>query len=210
MSQAQGDSPLTQAIERDTIELSLVRNDPFLRAQRLIGLAPKSGLGVARRALVLALVTWLPIAVWALFQGRAVAGSVEEPLLNHFGIHVRALLAIPMLVLAEAVLHGVTTRLMPQFVRAGLVPEREIERFRDTLRGIARLRDNTLPWVFVAGGVLALAMVSPNASANHELAWAGEAGHGFGFGAFWFSWVLRPIFSVLLLAWAWRLFLFFR
>jgi hypothetical protein len=145
----------------DDLALSLVRGDALLRAQRAIGLVPKSGLGIARRALALALFAWLPIALWALWRNQALPGAVDEPLLQHFGIHVRALLGIPLLVLAEGVSHGVTTRLMPQFVNAGLVRDADQERFRETLRGVARLRDRSLPWVVMAGFAFAVIVVAP-------------------------------------------------
>jgi hypothetical protein len=189
--------------------LSLVRGDALLRAQRAIGLVPRDGLGVVRRALVLALFTWAPIAVWALLQSRALPGSVEEPLLGHFGIHVRCLIAIPLLVIAEAVSHGVTTRLIPQFLNAGLVAEAEHERLREVLRGVARLRDRSLPWVMILALLVALLLIAPSPAADHELAWADEAVRSSDFGAFWFRWVMRPVVTVLLLAWLWRLLLAF-
>ncbi len=200
---------MTQTSDADSPEFSLVGSDPLLRVQRLIGLAPRKGLGVGRRALILAAVTWLPIAIWALFNGRAIAGTVDEPLLNHFGIHVRALLAIPLLILADGVSHGVTTRLIPQFLRAGLVRDSELEKFRAILRSTSRLRELTLPWVILGGIVLAVTMIAPSPAANHELNWTGEPSGSYGFGAFWFSWVLRPIFTALMLSWLWRLFLTF-
>jgi hypothetical protein len=187
----------------------LIRGDLLLRAQRAIGLVPRDGLGVGRRALVLALVAWAPIALWGLFRSRALPGGVEEPLLAHFGIHARCLVGIPLLVIAEAASHRVTTRLVPQFVDAGLVDEAGRARFRETLRGVARLRDQTLPWAALLGLLVAVLLVAPSPAANHELAWAGEPAGGFGFGAFWFTWVMRPIFTVLLLAWLWRLILAF-
>jgi hypothetical protein len=193
----------------DEAALSLVRGDALLRAQRAIGLVPRDGLGVARRALVLALFTWAPLAIAAALQNRALPGAVEEPLLGHFGIHVRCLVAIPLLVLAEAVSHGVTTRLIPQFLNAGLVVGAERERLREVLRGVAQLRDRTLPWVVVLGLVVTVLLVSPSPAADHELAWAGEPTGASGFGAFWFRWVMRPLFTVLLLAWLWRLLLAF-
>jgi hypothetical protein len=196
--------------DADDLALSLVRGDALLRAQRAIGLVPKQGLGVGRRALALALFSWAPVAVWALFQDRALPGTIDEPLLRHFGIHVRCLIAIPLFVIAEAVAHGTTTRLVPHFVRSGLVAGGEIDRFREVLRGVARLRDSTLPWVIIAGLVLAWMLLSPSPAATHELVWAGEPASGsFGFGAFWVSWVARPLFTVLLLAWLWRLLLVF-
>jgi hypothetical protein len=189
--------------------LSLVRGDALLRAQRAIGLVPRDGLGVGRRALVLALFTWVPVAVSALLQNRALPGAVQEPLLGHFGIHVRCLVAIPLLVVAEAVSHGVTTRLVPQFLNAGLVAGAERERLREVLRGVGRLRDRTLPWVVIVSLVFALLLVAPAPAADHELAWTGEAAPSFDFGVLWFRWVTRPVFTVLLLAWLWRLLLAF-
>jgi hypothetical protein len=187
--------------------VSLVRGDPLFRLQRAVRLIPQEGLGVARRALLLALVTWLPIAVWAVLASRAVAGTVQEPLLAHFGVHVRCLLAIPLFVIAEGVAHGVTSRLLPQFLRAGLVREADRERFFGILRGVVRLRDATLPWMLIGGGVAAWTFVSPVASDVHELTWAGEsdAPLGFGFGGWWFLVVARPIYLALLLGWLWRL-----
>lgn len=189
--------------------LSLIRGDVLFRAQRALGLVPADGLGVGRRALLFAAVAWAPLAITALVGRSALAGQASEPLLNHFGVHVRCLVAIPLLVVAEAVSHGVTTRLVPQFVNAGLVSDAARERFHETLRGVARLRDGTLPWVALLGVVVAVLLVSPSPAANHELAWAGDAAAGFGFGAFWFTWVVRPLFTVLLVAWLWRLVLAF-
>jgi hypothetical protein len=126
------------------LELSLVRGDAVLRLQRWIGLVPEGGLGVGRRAL--ALFTWLPLAVWAALSGRALPGGAGEPLLEHFGVQVRCLVAIPLFVIAEGVAHGVTTRLLPHFVHSGLISEADGPRFREILRSIARLRDRMLPW----------------------------------------------------------------
>ena len=135
--------------------LSLVRGEALLRLQRRIGLVPADGLGVARRALALALFTWLPITVWALLSGHALPGGAGEPLLTHFGVQVRCLVAIPLFVLAEGVAHGLTMRLVPHFVRSGLVSEADRPRFREILAGVARLRDRTLPWIVILGVVIA-------------------------------------------------------
>jgi hypothetical protein len=103
-------------------QLSLVRNDLFFRVQRAVGLIPATGLGIGRRALSLALVTFGPIAVWAAFANRALPGAAtSEPLFQHFGVTVRCLVAIPLLVIAEGVAHAMTTRLLPHFASSGLV-----------------------------------------------------------------------------------------
>lgn len=193
-------------------QVSLVRDDLPFRAQRAIGLIPATGLGVGRRALVLALVTCLPIAVWASLTGRVLAGPhTNEPLFQHFGVTVRCLVAIPLLVIAEGMAHTFTLRLIPHFVHSGLVADADRERFTAIVRGIARLRDRTLPWILIGGALVAWMTFAPPGAEQYELVWAQEPGTAphFGFGGIWFLFVVRPIFTVLLLAWVWRLVLLF-
>lgn len=40
--------------------------------------------------------TWAPIVAWAIVNARVFAGVVSEPLLQHFGVHVRCLVAPPL------------------------------------------------------------------------------------------------------------------
>jgi hypothetical protein len=194
----------------DDLGISLVRGDAVFRLGQRIGLIPPNGLGVGRRALLLAAVTWLPIAGWAALAGRALPGIVDEPLLRHFGIHVRCLVAIPLLVLAEAMAHAVTTRLVPHFVTSGLVKDGDHDAFRQVLRGVMRLRDSARPWIWIVGAVLAWTILRPVSLDPHEVVWASETGGSmFGFGGWWFLYVARPIYLALLLSWVWRLALLF-
>ena len=101
-----------------SLALSLV-DDVALRLQRQVGLVPARGLGVVRRAVFFALLTWLPLVAWAVYAGRILPGSVDEPLLVHFGVHVRFLLAVPALILGEAMAHRVSTTLIPYFLTSG-------------------------------------------------------------------------------------------
>jgi hypothetical protein len=186
-------------------DLSLVRGDLLFRLQRRIGLIPAEGLGVGRRALLLALLTWLPIAIWAVVSGR-VLGGVNEPLLWHYGVHVRCLVAIPLMVIAEATAHGVTAQLVPSLLRSGIVPESERPRFLEVVRGVVGLRDGVRPWILIAGVIVAWTLLPPIAVDSHELVWAEEGGPvDLGLGGWWYLYVARPIFFALVLAWLWRL-----
>lgn len=189
--------------------LSLIRGDALFRLQRAIGLIPAEGLGVVRRALFFAALTWLPIAIAAAMHGRAIEGALDEPLLAHFGVTVRCLVAIPLLIVAEGVAHGLMQRLLPQFVHAGLVTDPAA--FRRVLAGVARLRDRTLPWIVIAGVVLTWTLLAPHVHPPHEMLWAVEmpAAPSFGFGGWWYLYVARPVYVTLVLAWVWRLALLF-
>ncbi len=190
------------------LSFSLVRGDPWFRVQRAIGLIPSTGLGIARRCLVFALVTWLPIAIWALLWQRAFPGEIEEPLLRHFGVHVRCLLAIPLFIIAEAVGDLIPQRLVPYFVSSGLVTDEVRPRFVQIVRAVERLRDAWPVWAGMLAFTLIFVTVEHDPKHLHELIWASAGSTGsawLGFGAWWFLFVVRPVFIMLLLAWLWRL-----
>ncbi|MGH8698453.1 MAG: hypothetical protein ACREVS_18355, partial [Burkholderiales bacterium] len=187
-------------------EFSLVRGDLPFRLQRRIGLIPAQGLGVGRRAVFFALVAWLPIVAWALLEGRALPGRTAEPLFEHFGIHARCLIAIPLFVLTEATAHAVGAQLVGNLFAYGLIREADRPRVRQILESVARLRDGTLPWVFLAGVVIAYLVAEPGAREVHALVWAtDDPERSLPFGAWWFLYVARTIFLALVLAWLWRL-----
>lgn len=95
------------AAEANELDLSLVRDDVPFHWMRRLRLIPAQGLGLARRALFFSLLTWAPIMVWSAYVGRASwAGS--ETVLQHFDVHVRCLISIPVMILAQ----GFTQRVM--------------------------------------------------------------------------------------------------
>lgn len=196
----------TVADSRDAIPL--IAEEPLIRVQRALGLIPKNGPGLLRRAVFFALLTWLPIAIWTFWKGRIAAGGLDEPLLQHFGIHVRCLIAIPLLILAEGKANAVFLRLAPHFLDAGLIPDEPA--FHAVVQKVARLRDRTLPWVLIAGLVVAWIFLRPEAHQAHDLLWATDATHSgsSGFGGWWYSYVVRPVYVTLVLAWIWRILIF--
>jgi hypothetical protein len=196
----------------DEAELDLVTGDLPYRLQRWVGLIPPRGLGVVRRAVLLALFTWLPMAIWALIARRALPGNVGEPLLEHLGVHVRCLVAIPLFVLTEATSHGVATQFVRRLLAGGFVTESDMPRFQALIDKTVRLRNTSLTWVIVVGLVIGWLTVGPAAQQIHEVVWAMGAQSGeatLGFGGWWFLYVVRPIFLVFILGFLLRLGLWF-
>jgi hypothetical protein len=185
---------------------TLVTGDPFYRLQRAIGLIPRRGLGVGRRALLFAAVSWLPLVIWALVVRRALPGDVPEPLCQHFGIHVRCLVTIPLFLLAEPVVETVLARQLAYLVTSGVIPPAGCAGYERMLASCARLRDSWIAWTVIA----MLAVISTmglSAPGPHELSWAAAGGTAHGFGGHWAWFVGRPLFALLGLAWLWRLLL---
>ncbi|SAL34903.1 hypothetical protein [Caballeronia humi] len=192
----------------DLPSFSLIRDDFAIRLQRRIGLIPREGLGVARRAILLALFTWLPIAVWGFILRRTSEGAVGESLLSHFDIHARCLIAIPCFVIAEGVGAALVPRLLALFKMGGIVTPADEPRFNQILADTARLRDRTLAWVLIGVAIVAGVAFGPWAYGDEPLRWAAEVtanGDRIGFGGWWYLLVVRPLFMALCFAWLWRL-----
>ncbi len=196
-----GGSPETEP----DVGFSLVTGDSLHRAQRVLGLIPARGLGIGRRILIAVALTWLPLALWAQWNHLLFPGAAEEPLLRHFGIHARFLVALPLFIASEGFVESALRRMLPQFVSSGLVDESLHPAFMRILKDAARLRDSRLALGVIIGLVVAVSIAGwGKAEHNHELIWAGSVAGG-GFAATWFSLVARPIFLLVLLAWFWRL-----
>jgi hypothetical protein len=185
---------------------SPVDNEMPLRWWRRLRLVPPHSLGVGRRAMLLALVSWLPIVVWALLNDRAYGGE-GEPLLIHYGIHVRCLIVIPLLVLAELPLHFVGKAIAREFVASGAVTPALRADFHRVGAQMIRLRNASLPWALALGVAVAWSIADPPSAHGDELSWARMAAGGLGFGGAWFAYVSRPILVALLVGWLWRLLL---
>lgn len=193
---------------------SPVSDDPPLNLQRRIGLVPRGGgLGIGRRVIFWVALTWLPIAVWAGLTGRALPGhAATESLLQHFGVHVRLLLGIPLLIVAEGIAHNISLRLTPQFAAAGIVKPAQQPALQALFDRAARWRSAKLPWLAVVVAAVAWTWTDMlTLSGAHELNWAQEGGPAgktsLGFGGWWYVYVGRPVFLALLIGWLWRLLL---
>jgi hypothetical protein len=186
-------------------ERSLLRDDPLMRLQRRIGLAPENGLGVGRRAVFWALIAWLPIAIWAVVSGRAVEPP-DESLLAHYGVSVRLLLALPLMIVAEGLLLGTIVRIAPHCADSGLF-HGDRNALRATAIGLAELRDRVHPWAVAVGVALAWMAAWGDGTvvrgSSDAFAWAGSDGPS-GFGPLWYLWVARPIFLAAVVVWVWR------
>ena len=190
---------------RAAMPFSPVDNEPPPRCQRALHLAPGGDIAVARRAIEFALLAWLPIAIWAIMRGRVAGAAIGEPLFEHYGVHVRCLVVLPLLILGEATLDRAARRYFPQFVRSGIVDDETQPAFEATLRSVARIRDSSLPWLFVISLAIGWTIADRGALRTDAMAWALDENGVLGFGGVWFAFVVRPLFLALVLGWLWRI-----
>lgn len=186
-------------------DFELARGDVLFRLQRRLGLIPANGLGLVRRAVFWSLLGWLPIAIWALVTQRALPGDSVEPLLAHFGVHARLLVAVPLLILAEGPASALAAHLLRQFIVAGVVPETGCASFVAAVQHAVRWRDAAWPWLVFLAIAIALGTYSQTIARAHEVDWASLGPDGLGFGGYWYLYVSRTIFLTLVLGWIWRI-----
>ena len=130
-----------------------------------------------------------------------------EPLLQHYGVHVRCLLAIPLFILAEGAVQKAAKRVVAQFKSSGVVGPEQQNRFDGVIADVRRFRDASMPWVLVIGAAIAWSVIDHPALHDDTMSWAVGADGSLGFGGVWYAYVVRPIFLALLLGWLWRILL---
>jgi hypothetical protein len=189
------------------MNISPVDNELPLRLLRRLHVVPKNGLGTFRRAAFLAIVTWLPIALWAFVAGRHAGADDPESLFQHYGVHIRCLLAIPLLILAEKGFDAAVRRVAAMFVSSGAVGPEQRPAFDAANARLVHLRDASLPWAFVLGVALAWTVANHPSVHDDALAWAAASDGTIGFGGLWFAYVVRPVFLALVFGWLWRMLL---
>jgi hypothetical protein len=157
------------------------------------------------------LVAWLPLLALSMIEGPGVALRF----LHDLEAHVRFLVALPFLVLAERVVHERIRPLVGQFLEGGLVSGEARPRFDAALTSATRLRNSVAAEVFFVVLVYTVGHYywSQQQQALQAATWfaaAGTSGLELTRAGYWYAWVSIPIFQFLLLRWYFRLFLWMR
>jgi hypothetical protein len=182
----------------------LTEGGPGEAVLRRLGITPLGRRG-ARGALLLAAVAWLPLLVLAIGERLVVTGA-GIPFLYDLGAHVRFLLAVPILLLAEIPIGRRLREVTGHFVAAGLVQAADEARFRQIIVESVRIRDSRLAGI----AVVALAYAAPiglllgRASFQGGSTWYTPGADGPSLAGVWYAFVSLPIFHFLLLRWIYR------
>jgi hypothetical protein len=210
-------SPSTpsDSLLRNPPDFSLVHGGPlfqlFLRAR-----LSDDALELARqRIIVIALLAWLPLLLLSALEGHLLKGNVAVPFLMDVEVHIRFLLAIPLMVSAELVVHRRMRMLLKQFLERNLIPEHAMPRFDAAIQSAFRLRNSTLAEVLLLGfvygvGVLILWRHFMALDATTWYMTPSADGSTLSFAGMWYAYLSVPIFQFLLIRWYFRLFIWMR
>ncbi len=93
---------------------------------------------------MIVLVAWLPLLLLSMLGGHLLAGTVRLPFLHDIEAHVRLLMALPVLIASELIVHSRIRPVVKAFVARRIVRQQDLSRFLATIDSATRLR-NSVP-----------------------------------------------------------------
>jgi hypothetical protein len=196
-------------------DFSIVIGGPLFQALRRTHLTGDALELVRRRVVAFALIAWLPLFVLSILDGKAWGDAVAVPFLYDIDAHVRFLVALPLLIVAELVVYQRMRTVVAQFITLGLVPAAVRERFDAAITSAMRLRNSVVAEVMLIVLVYGVGIwvVWRHYAALVTPTWYGLPEGGelrLQLAGWWYLLVSLPLFQFVLVRWYFRLFIWAR
>lgn len=202
--------------ERDFIEqqhdFSLVLGGPIFQLFRKTHLEGDHLELLRRRVIIITLFAWLPLLLLSLFTSPAGSGG-RLSFLQDIEVHVRFLVALPVLIGGELLVHLRIRPVVRRFVERRIVRPQDLPRFDSAIASAVRLRNS----IAVELGLLLLVYTfglwlwNSRVGLNTATWYANSAGRwSLTPAGYWYVFVSIPIVQFILLRWYLRLFIWFR
>jgi hypothetical protein len=181
---------------------------PLQRLYCRVGLSDEAFEWLGRRAFVLTALAWLPLFTLSALAGRAWSG-VDVPFLFDIDVQARYLIALPLLVTGELLIHRRAAEVVWQFVEQRIVVGRAragFDRAIDSATALVRSRlveMLLLIAVFSIGFAVSGSLERVPGSTWYEHSTDGST--GFTLAGWWYVVVSRPLLQFFLLRWYFRL-----
>ncbi len=186
----------------------LFEGGPFAKVQEVLRLAGMERRHLWRSVAVAVLVTWVPLAMLAALQGRAIGPSWRTAMITDAAMFARFLVALPLLVLATPGIRRELHAIVPHFLDAGLVREADRERFLDSIRAILRWRDSrvatALLVVVVIGGAVVFGSITVEMPDSWRTLGSGEQ-RRLSLAGWWLITIGEPLYDLVILQLVYRL-----
>jgi hypothetical protein len=209
---AKQDRETQSTFPQEPRDFSLVLGGPVFQLFRKSHLAGDALELLHWRLLVITLVAWLPLLVLATL-GSVGRNSSGLTFFHDVEVHVRFLVALPILVAAELIVHSRLRPVVRRFIERRIVFPEELGRFHSAIESAVSLR-NSIP---VECGLLLLVYTLGLWEWNRRIGlntatWYDMPGGRWHLtnAGFWYVFVSIPLFQFILLRWYLRLFIWFR
>ncbi len=131
----------TSAIPQGPPDFSLVLGGPLYQLFRRARLSGPALERPGRRVMVITLFAWLPLLVLSAFEGH-LFGSQNLSLLRDIESHARLLLPLPVLIIAELIVHRRIRPAVKCFVKRGVVAAEDTPKFSAAIEAAKRARNS--------------------------------------------------------------------
>lgn len=199
---------LSERLLTEQANFSLVLGGPLFQLLRRAHLTDDAEGLLWRRIITISLLAWLPLCLFSLLAGQWVSGAAV-PFLFDLEVHVRFLLAIPIMVAAELLVHTRMRKVVQQFLQRRLIPDAALIRFENALHSAFELRNSVkaelilLVLVYTAGLLLWRYVML----LDSDTWYATQTSEGLSLtlAGCWYAGISLPIFQFLLLRWYYRI-----
>jgi hypothetical protein len=200
---------------REPQDFSLVLGGPLFQLLRRSHLCGDALELLRQRILVISLLAWLPLLALSVLEGQALGGRAAIPFLLDVEVHARFLVALPLLIIAELVVHRRMRFVVRQFLERNLIPESALARFDATIASAYRLRNSVLAEVLLITlvdivGVLVIWRKYVALNAATWYAMSGVEGMTLSLAGLWYGYVSLSLFQFLLMRWYYRILIWTR
>ena len=203
-----------RSLRGDAEDFSLVLGGPVYQLLCQSHLTDDA-LGLVRqRMIVISSCCWLPLLLLSALEGKMLSG-VAVPFLLDVEVHVRFLVAMPLLIVAELLVHQRLRLVVKQFLAQDLIPASAMPRFEAAITAVFRLRDSVLAelLLFAFVYVVGILIVWRNYIAIDTATWyatPSAEGSTLSLAGMWLGYLSLPVFQFLLFRWYFRIFIWAR
>jgi len=199
----------------DPQDFSLVLGGPLYQLLRRAHLSDDALMLQRRRIIVIALIAWLPLLALSALGGQLLGGGAAVPFLMDVDVHVKFLVAMPLLVAAELVVHQRMRAVARTFIDRRLIPENAKASLDAAIASAYRLRNSVsaelllIAFVYVVG----ITIIWRHYLSLDAATWYATPTNGgstLTLAGAWYGYVSLPIFQFLLVRWYFRLFIWTR
>jgi hypothetical protein len=202
-------------LRREPPDFSLVLGGPLFQLLRRAHLTDDALLLQRRRIIVIALFAWLPLLLLSAAGGELIGGSVAVPFLMDVDVHVKFLVALPLLVAAELVVHLRMRALIATFRERRLIPDGANDRLQAAVASAYRWRNSVSAEVLLIAIVygVGVMIVWRHYASLDAATWYGTPsadGTRLTLAGHWYAYVSLPVFQFLLCRWYFRILIWAR
>jgi hypothetical protein len=193
-------------------DYSLVLGGPLFQLFRKAHLAGNGLELLYRRILAIVAIAWLPLLLLST-KGLLLNRPGRLSFFTDVEVHVRFLVAIPVLIFAEVIVHARLTPVVHRFVERRIVSSQDLPRFDRAIESAIRVRNSIPIEIGLVALVYTLGLWLWHGRIAFDTAtWYAMPGGRWNLtpAGYWYVFVSIPIAQFVLLRWYLRLFIWFR